>query len=109
MLLLPVILLTVTSAIECLFASRAYFVFAEITLWGTTETAFLHKILVFPSLLSLFAILIEFNEMFKPLLRSIMVPRIDEIDLISTDALSREFLGRELVQEMILILMTQVV
>jgi hypothetical protein len=84
-------------------------VFAEITLWGTTETAFLHKILVFPSLLSLFAILIEFNEMFKPLLGSVVVPRIDEIDLISTDALSREFLGRELVQEMILILMTQVV
>jgi len=46
-LLLPVILLAISSAIECLFTSTADLVFPDFTLWSTAKVAFLHKFSIF--------------------------------------------------------------
>ena len=89
MFFLPVILLAVRSAVECRFASRAYFVLAEVTLWRTAEVAFLDEILVLSALFCLLGILVKLHQMLKPLLWGVVVPGIDEIDLISTKALGR--------------------
>jgi hypothetical protein len=54
MLFLPIVLLAITSAVECLLASRAYFVLAEITLGGAAETAFLNQVSILSTFLGCF-------------------------------------------------------
>jgi len=73
-LLLPVVLLAISGAIECLLACRAYLVFAEVALRGATETAFLNEILIFLAILSKLGFLLYSDEVFKPLLWSVVVP-----------------------------------
>lgn len=47
--------------------------------------------------------------MLKPLLWGVVVPRVNEIYLISADTLSRKLLWRELVQKVILVLLAKIV
>jgi hypothetical protein len=82
-LLLPVVLLAVCCTIESGLASRAYLMLAEITLGSSTEAALLHKILVLFTLLCLLFIFVYLSNVLEPLLRSVMVPGVYKIDLIS--------------------------
>jgi hypothetical protein len=49
-------------------------VFAEVALRGATETAFLNEILIFLAILSKLGFLLYSDEVFKPLLWSVVVP-----------------------------------
>lgn len=108
-LLLPIVLLAVSCAVESLFTCWADLVFAEITFWCATETALLDQIGILSTLFSCFGIFISLSQVFKPLLWGVVVPRVDEVNLISADLLSGQLLGWELVQEVILILLAKVV
>lgn len=83
--------------------------FAEVTLGSATETALLDEVGILSTLLSCLGIFVSLGQVLKPLLRGIVVPRVDEVNLISADLLSWQLLGRELVQEVILVLLAKVV
>ena len=47
--------------------------------------------------------------MLKPLKGSVVVPRVDEINLLSANTLSRKLLGGEFVQKVVLVLLSKVI
>ncbi len=109
MFLLPVILLAISCAVESLLASRAYFMLAKIAFRCSTEAAFFYKFNILFALFCLFGIFFKFNQVFKPLVRSIMVPRVDGLNLISMNTLSWKLFRREFVQEIVLIFLAEVI
>jgi hypothetical protein len=77
-LLLPVILLAVSSAVEGLLARTANLVLSKIALRCTAEAALFHKVNVLLAFLRHLGIFLQLFNVLKPLLGSIMHPRVDE-------------------------------
>ena len=103
-LLLPIVLLAIGGAIECLFAGTADLVFSKIALWGLAEVALLDKIRVLLALLGSSLLFLDLLDVLEPLDRGIVLPRIKVLDLRAFLGLVRELLGRELVHEVVFLL-----
>lgn len=103
MLLLPVVLLAIASAIEGLLACAADLVLSYVALWGTAEAALLHKSHILFAFLSGLGLELQLLDVLEPLLGCIVHPRVDEGDGFAANVLLRKLLGRKLVDEVILL------
>jgi len=86
-LLLPIVLLAIRSAVKSFLASGAYLVFTKIALGRATEVALLHQVSVFLAILGNLSLIFKFAKVIEPLLRRVVHPRIDELDRFALDLL----------------------
>ena len=99
--LTPMIFLAVCTAIKCLSASRANFMFSCLALWCSTKAALFSVSISFG--FCCLQTFISLSNMLKPCLGCIVRPRVQMLDLVSPDCLFWLFLRTKLIYKVVLV------